>query len=393
MKLYKFFIPLLAAVAMLGCKEDPGLSEPLSKDKVKPGTLSSVTVTNKSGAAKISYKIPSDNDLLYVKAEYEIRPGVTRQVKASYSNDSLIVDGFGESKPYQISLYAVDKAENVSEPVNVTVTPLTPPFVTVFNNLILRDNFGGVNIAFSNPTGAELAIIVLTPNNNENLPIETYYTKAKDGNFSIRGYEPVPRKFGAYVRDKYGNLSDTVYKEITPLFETLLDRFKFKPALLPTDAPEAYGWSLPFLWDNAFGEGKGFHTAAGGAQLPLWFTIDLGVTAKLSRFKEFQRATDHRWIFGHGNLRLFEVWGTTNPPADGSFNNWVKLGSFESLKPSGLPYGQLSNEDVTYAQAGEEFDCDPTAPPVRYIRIKALQNWSNTDFIHIMELQFWGSPK
>jgi hypothetical protein len=62
----------------------------------------------------------------------------------------------------------------------------------------------------------------------------------------------------------------------------------------------------------------------------------------------------------------------------------------ESIKPSGLPEGQLSDEDVALVAAGEEFTCPAEAPASRYLRIKVLENWSNGDFFHIMEMAVYG---
>jgi hypothetical protein len=391
MKIYKLMVPVLLFAMMYGCKEDNGLNKPLYKDGQKPGVVTGVVVTNKNGAAKITYKIPADNDLSYIRAEYEIRPGVKREVKASYSNDSLIVDGFGQVKAYEVKLYAVDKGENMSDAVTVTVNPLSPPFTEAFKDLVLKDDFGGMNVSFKNKNESDIAIVVIMPDKNGELAaIDTYYTKAKLGNFSIRGYEPKPIQVGAYIRDRFGNLSDTLFKEITPILEIRLDRTKFKKVQLPTDRGDGYGWVMENLWNNSTG-GTGFHTNP-GLGLPLWFTFDLGTKAKLSRFKEYQRGENY-YEFNHGNVRKFELWGSNDPPSDGSWTNWVKLGEYESLKPSGLPNGQNSSEDIKYAQAGEEFNFDINNPPVRYIRLKMLQNWSNTDFIHIMELQFWGQPE
>nr|WP_316819230.1 DUF5000 domain-containing lipoprotein [Pedobacter nyackensis] len=304
-----------------------------------------------------------------------------------------MVDGFGEAKSYEVKLYAVDKAENQSEPVTVTVNPLTPAYIQTLNNLVLVDDFGGVNVQYTNANEADIAIVVLTPdNNNEMLPVKTFYTKAKLGAFSVRGYESKPRKFGAYIRDKFGNTSPIVYKDINPFFETMLDRFKHKAIVLPTDRVTAYSWPLDRLFDNSFAEGNGFHTAPGPG-LPLWFTVDLGVTAKLSRFKQFQRTTDG-YSYRHGNMRKFEVYGAAVLPLvdDPNFTGWTKLGEYEVVKPSGLPPGQNTAEDLAKAAEGNEFNIDINASAVRYIRIKMLQNWANTDFVHVMELQFWGNP-
>ncbi len=65
----------------------------------------------------------------------------------------------------------------------------------------------------------------------------------------------------------------------------------------------------------------------------------------------------------------------------------------ESIKPSGLPLGQVSAEDKAWADAGEEFICSPQNPKVRYIRIRVTETWANGDFIHISELQFFGDNR
>jgi hypothetical protein len=64
-----------------------------------------------------------------------------------------------------------------------------------------------------------------------------------------------------------------------------------------------------------------------------------------------------------------------------------------SIKPSGLPLGQVSAEDKAWANAGEEFINSPMNPKVRYIRIKCLKTWSNGDFLHVSELQFYGDNR
>jgi hypothetical protein len=39
----------------------------------------------------------------------------------------MVVDGFGDTTAYEVKLYAVDKGENASAPVSVTVHPLRAP--------------------------------------------------------------------------------------------------------------------------------------------------------------------------------------------------------------------------------------------------------------------------
>jgi hypothetical protein len=61
-----------------------------------------------------------------------------------------------------------------------------------------------------------------------------------------------------------------------------------------------------------------------------------------------------------------------------------------SIKPSGLPIGQTSDEDRAHTLAGEEFVCSPDMPAVRYLRLKALETWGQGDYFFIMEIEVYG---
>ena len=73
---------------------------------------------------------------------------------------------------------------------------------------------------------------------------------------------------------------------------------------------------------------------------------------------------------------------------------WIFLGEFDTVKPSGLPYGQNSEEDLKAAHVdGIEYVLPVEfAVPVRYIRMDVLETWGNTTAIHIAELTFWENP-
>lgn len=165
----------------------------------------------------------------------------------------------------------------------------------------------------------------------------------------------------------------------------LISSSTFKPYVLPTDATTAWGWTLPMLWDNNTAEGSGFHTF--DVAMPAHFSIDLGVVTSLHEIKIWQRQLT---LYDAGNLRNFEIWGSTEPAADGSFTGWTKLGVFESIKPSGQATG-YTTADANYAKAGESFVFAESIPNVRYIRFKVFKNWlgKNPGAIHLMEMKLW----
>lgn len=398
--LHYFTLLFVIAAVGYGCiKKDLNTQSPLEKDAQKPGPVTDVQVSNGPGSAVITYKIPSDPDLQYVLAEYTVNATTTREAKTSRYSDTISVDGFNSEGEYDVTLYAVDRSENKSDPVVVKVSPTTPPYRQIASTLTLTSDFGGANISFSNESEASVAVVVITKDHNgEFMPIETLYTQMKDGFFSVRGYDTTEYEFGVYVRDRWNNHSDTLLQTIKPLFETMMDKSKFRPYNLPNDQPSAAGWEMPALWDGRIDQDYGFHTASGGLPRPHRFTFDMGATAKLSRFKVLQRWVWNAAIYGHGNPRSWNIYGTAETPnPDGSWDGWTLLMHCESKKPSELPEGSYSDEDLAYLRGsdglGEEFIFPLSAPPVRYIRMEILRNWSNTDFFHAYEFTFWGDPR
>lgn len=395
---FKLIFSLIATCLLLftACKENE--PQPQKDDGKAPGTVSNVQITRLPGAVRLSYDLPEDADLFYVEADCKTSNG-NIEAKSSFYDNSLILNGFGDTSLYQAKIYAVDRGENKSQPVTVKFKPLLPPVLSVKNSIEVKEDFGGINVSFKNKTEANVVIYVLTPDSLGDLTeAETYYTSRPEGSFSVRGFDAVKRKFAIYIRDQWNNLSDTLVREVTPLFEEELDKSKFKVHRLPGDAPAGYGWVMTRLWDGSIDAPNGFHTdhmgtSANPSGFPHHYTFDLGVTAKLSRFKFWQRGitSETSFLYAHGNYKKFEIWGSTNPASDGSWNGWTKLLDCESIKPSGLSIGQVSNEDREYASRGEEYIFPLDAPPVRYIRVKILSTWGGDDYSHCMEMTFWGS--
>lgn len=394
MNKFNYFL-IMGLFLFVACKENK--VAPVENDGTPPKPVTNVQVENMHGKARIQYDLPDDSDLLYVKAEYQLNSGgEVRETKASYFKDYLMVEGFDDTTKTQVTLYAVDRSENVSEPVSVDIEPLTPPILDVFQSLQVVKDFGGINVTFENKNEAEIVIsTIIVDSLGEWISANNFYTKRSEGDFSVRGYDAEQREFGLFIRDRWNNHSDTLYKEVTPLFEELLDKTQFQEIEFP-NSPEPYSGSyvLSNIWDDDIG--TMYHSTqqqSQGAGFPLWFTFDLGARTKLSRFRVWPRQGD--WIYGHGNFKMMEVWGSNNPATDGSFDGWEKLMIIESFKPSGLPTGQYSNEDAEYAAAGEEFVFPAEAPEVRYIRFKVIESWgsgpgSPSGFVHIAEVSFWG---
>lgn len=356
-----------------------------------PDPVSNVRVENLAGAAEIYYTLP-DEEVSYVMAEYGTKAGEHKVAKSSIYKKSLRVEGFPSAGEYTVTLYAVGRSERRSEPISVKVNPETPPYLATFESLQVLDDFGGITVLASNDYQADLAVGVVTPDSTGRwVSAGTYYTKMENVRYSLRGYEPEKRKFGVFIQDRWGNTSDTLYSDNLPLFEEEIDRTDFREVRLPTDTYQGHSngrLTISLMFNDIINNNLNcFHTIPLSG-IPQHFTFDMGITAKLSRFRLW-----HRWglYFNAGNPKRFEVWGSNDPNPDGSWESWTKLGEYVSQKPSGLPIGELSAEDNEYMLAGEEFLFDVDNPPVRYLRFRILETWLGVDYISIQKLAFWGS--
>lgn len=397
MKNYMRYFLLLAVVivGMIQCTDDVDRGIPTLKDDAPPSPVTGVQVEAIPGGAILSYTLPKSGNLLYVMAEYTIGDKLFEKKSSFYSNN-LTVEGFPDTKQYNLKLYSVSRSGTKSTPVSVKINPLTPPVVAVLNSVVLEQTFGGVKVKFENESESELKLVVLTTDSLGDLyPADMYYTKRKEGSFSVRGFTPELRKFGFYALDRWGNYSDTLFVELEPWFEEQLDKFKFKPLMLPTDTYEAHAsasYTLERLWDDIWGTNAAFHTKP-NTGIPQWFTFDMGQTARLSRFKFHHRlagdnGTGADGQYSAGDPQIIEVYGSNNPASDGSWDSWTLLGQFESVKPSGNP--KWTSEDIQYACFdGEDFEFED-AGVYRYLRFKILKNWGGVSYIYIAELTFWG---
>ncbi|WP_445757492.1 DUF5000 domain-containing lipoprotein [Polaribacter sp.] len=385
------------ALFIYGCEvEEP--HKPYGSDGVAPGTVTVDNVVNIPGGAVIYYTPPADVDVLYVKASFEDDRGRPREVKVSQVIDSIVIQGFGQVGDYNVTLNAVDRGENVSTSTDVAISPLTPPVQLIFPTLVGEVDFGGIKVSYENPLEAEVSLNVLVFDElqDEFVYRESFFTSQASGTYSFRGYEAVKTQFGVYVEDRWENVSDTIYFEVTPIPDEFLDKLLFSVFKIQGDKDfNDYGFNETQMWDNRWSDQWNCGHTDFITTLPHYLTVDLAVKAKLSRFKLYQRGGSE--LYKHGNPKRFNVYGVLDinslPPYDANNPNagWTLLRECESFKPSGLPVGQTTAEDYDYQNKGEDFDFDvDNLVEIKYIRIEVLENWGNINGTVIGELSFWG---
>ncbi|TKG95040.1 DUF5126 domain-containing protein [Puteibacter caeruleilacunae] len=376
----KYTIIFALFVFLAACHEED-VATHSTGDKLAPNNVTNVTIEPLPGGAKVTYDVPDNDDLLMVKADYQIANGKLREASSSKYKNSIILDGYGDTQEKSFQIYTIDKDGNKSKEESFKFSPLTPPVHSIFNSLKIGPDFGGVHINWTNDNKAEIALITLVKQDDEEVSEENVlYTKMEDGDYAVRGYAPEETQFGFVIRDRWENYSDTLYQAITPWYEEELERGKFKQLTLPGEANLAnWGGSFNKMIDGVTNNESNYGHTKGNDKLPVVFSFDMKVKAKLSRFVIWQR---HNWIYKHHNPKKWELWGSNDPATDGSDQGWEKIGTYESFKPSGLPLGKVSNEDKTYAAAGEECIIPLDAPAYRYLRFKMLESWAGgSDFM------------
>lgn len=386
----KLRLLIILSIFLYGCKEK--FNEPLVKSDRVPGVVSDIKVTNLPGGAKVSYSLPADNDLLYVQAEFLDQNGKTKVLRSSIYKNFVTLEGFSNTNEYEVKLFAVNRSENRSAPSIAKIKPLLGPMNDVFASLKVFETFGGIAMNFKNETGAELVLHTFYKDSNGNwVDRDRLYSNAKERSYSIRGFEPNPTEFLFYFTDKWKNFSDTLITTVAPLYEEEVDKALWVDANLLGDSNKPRYGPLRELWTP--GPTTYFfqiHTDQ-NLVLPNWFSIDLGKSYKLGRMKVNDVSHSATWIFSSGTPQIFEIWGSNK--ASGDWNDWTLLNKFESIKPSGLPPGQNTAEDLALNKAGTDYEFPPSSESYRYVRFKTIKTWGNIPNINILELTFWGQAK
>ena len=258
----------------------------------------------------------------------------------------------------------------------------------VIKSAEVEEDPAGLNIYFGHASVGEIASkISYLSMTGDSVRV---YVSPDTSNVLLTGYKPNTKYVYQSLFKPEKNFIDTFYTakaEVAfPLAEEKVDNARLSILELPTDKKDAHGWEMAYLWDGNYGT-PGMATEDGADQ---WFTIDLGAETPLTRIKMWQ-ATDR--LYAKENVKKFEVYGSNNPNADGSWDSWTLLLAAESYKPSGQPVGQNTEEDVAYGTSGENFNMPEGTASYRYLRIKMLENWGNSNFMTIGEIAFWEKVK
>lgn len=388
-----YFIFLIFLCLLFSCAEKK--LEPLDEPSGKPGIVTEVDVTPIAGGAIIAYRIPESEDILSVKAVYTLTNGRKREAEASFYANKLVLEGFNDTREYEAVLYTINRAQEMSDAVSVKFTPLESPLNKAVKTVNIVSDFGGANFSWKNKDRVMLTLEFLTEDDaSKALITSNIISSGLDSvGYTLRGFPPEPRKFAMIMSDNWGNVSDTIYPatgSVTPYLEEKLDKKIMKVMILDNDQPfNLWGSLNEYLIDDNI---DNFGHTANGAMPDASFTLKLGNEARLSRVVMHQRATanNSNLYYQAGNPLTFDVYGcATEPSQSGVWSEWTKLMSCTIEKPSGLAYGQMSDEDLVAAIAGHEFSF-PLGGPLRYLRFVVRTTWTPSVNTCIGEVTCYG---
>ncbi|MBZ4192243.1 DUF4998 domain-containing protein [Niabella beijingensis] len=386
---------MVLVVLMLSCTKTNGdaYKRYLEKGELTyPGRVDTVIV--QPGHNRILLSVVLGNDPLVTRLNVywnNSQDSMEVPVKRTTGIDTInvMVPGLNEGN-YNFVLYTYDNAGNRSVVVNAFGVAYGQNYTSSLVNRSLRSveqsadgnqiqlNWGepasgelGIEVQYTNAAGATQQLTVLPTETTTTIPD---YKERSELTYRSK-YLPDSTAF-EYFYPK----ADTI---TLPAFERQLPKSGFSILELPTDVKEGgYNWLMPFLWDENY-DPPGFATES---RIPCWFTIDCGSAAALSRFKVWQ-ANDR--LYNLESVKTFELYGSNAPAADGSWASWTKIGAYTSLKPSGLPPGQNTQEDIDYAKAGEVFTVPEATASFQYYRFRLLSNWGNGKFMTMEEVTFY----
>lgn len=363
---------------------------PISGSSGKPGQVEILDTVTVPGGVIVNYKIPAVNDILEIKAVYTLTSGEVRESSSSYYTSFLTIEGYNDTGEHEALIYTINRAREMSDPLPVKFRPGESPLSKAVKSMQIKEDFGGVNFSWKNPDNATLSFEFYTENEQGNMiTMDITSSKSDSVDKSFRGYDTVPYKFAVNIRDNFGNSSGMIYPEggyITPLYEIKFPKSDQKLLILAGDVSWTNweGRDAHILDDDIMTLGHSFNNTVPGAS----FTIDLGKKAKLSRFILHQRLDQSQYVYAHGNPRIFEVYSSDE--ANGDWSVWTRRIVGTVVKPSGAAIGTMTEEDRVAANEGHEYSFPLDMPPVKYVRFRVLETWTNGHFTHIGEFTTYG---
>jgi len=387
------YILIIPFILLYGCNNDE------SQDSNPPGVLTIQNISPTNGGGIISYILPEDSDILFVRAEYTNSLGVDVYRVSSSHNDSIEIDGLNQNTPVQVRLFVVDQSENMSEPVEIQFTPLPSFIFLVQQSISISPDLGGVKLEWENI--AEKTVYVhLHIVNGDSEDVRILSSNNVNESIFVRGLESIEMTFLTKVEDFDGNITELEEKgTLTPLFEEMIDKSTWTLMSQLSVNGNAWEGQTTAFWDDIVDTAETnsdnsyfiiWRDQNGGTlNWPLDIVINLNKNVLIHRFKVWQRAfwyggpTGIPYYFQEENMRSFNLYASNNAI------DWILLGEFDIGDPSD-ENGNIPQDYIDAAANGHDFDLDAVSEPFRYLKFSITSNFGSDTYVHGSEISLWG---
>ena len=386
-------ILFISLVILFGCKDDE------NGDSTPPGSLSVEDITPTNGGGIISYLLPDDSDVLFVRAEYTNSLGVDVYRVSSSHNNYIEIDGLNQNTPVQVRLFVVDENENISQPVEVEFIPLPSFIFLVQESITITPDLGGVKLEWENV--AEKTVYVhlhIVSGSDEEIRILS--SNSLTESIFVRGLESVEMTFLTKVEDFDGNITDLEEKAtLTPLFEEMIDKSTWTLMSQLSVNGNAWEGETTAFWDDVVDTAETnsdnsyfiiWRDQNGGTlNWPLDIVINLNKNVRVHRFKVWQRAfwyngpTGVPYYYQEENMRSFDLYASNNTI------DWTLLGQFDIGDPSD-ENGNIPQDFIDAAANGHDFDLEGVSDKFRYLKFSITSNYGSDTYVHGSEITLWG---
>jgi len=367
------------------------------KDTTPPGELTITSTEATYGGAIISYTLPNDDDILYVRADYTNGKGEAVFRTVSKHVNQIEVSGFVVEEDVTVSLTVVDENQNKSKAVEHEIRPLQSFIYLVQESIEIVPDLGGVQVSWENIEEKTVFIYLHIADGDEE---ETRILSSSNAteNIFVRGLEAKELGFSTKVEDFDGNITSLIEEGYyTPLFEEKINKDTWALVSNLSIDGNAYEGATVNFWDDVVDT---FETNSdnsyfiinrndngGVLRWPLDIVIDLNKKVKINRFKIWQRAFwyngpgDQPYYYQSENLRSFDLFVSMDK------SEWALLGSFQIEEPTN---GDISQALLDEAVAGHNFNLDEISPEFRYLKFSITSNFGSDSFCHGSEISLFG---
>lgn len=263
---------------------------------------------------------------------------------------------------------------------------IQPELQSILNSIVLTPTFGGVQINWENATNIDINIVVSYTVNGE-VRENSIESAISDGELIVAGLDNGAQDIIITVFNATGNgLGDTF--NVTP--KELVYVSGITNILLPTDESGIhFGGDVKALFDGSLASDSFYHSyGTSAATFGHHFTLDLGLSKNLKKVSLFPRT-----IKPERNVKVFQLWGINDlTGANTTLNSYDYGWPFESVEKGWTLIGEFKTDSSFNGETvlPAEISIPDTAPNnFRYIRYRAITNWTGHKRTGLAEMEFY----